>query len=602
MTHHSKVGAIVSLPVGPGRLTLLVLAALAVCLALFWTSWTVLLWSRWHPTMPWRDLFVIVDGLRPLLAGSGQAADWLALLEPHYAAHRIAVPRVLVALDLLFFGGGNGPLYVAGWLSILTLLVLYRRLACAGLGHDRLLVVLGAAMAVTWMFAPAHLWNITNAINTSWHLCFALAALAFALLLREPSPPSAARWVLAYVLVSLAALSNFAGVIAWLLLPLLAPPGHWRTLAVTAIASLVLTFLYSNGLASDAQIAARWDSGDPAAAAAVRETAEAAIAANDPLRIVHRAARLLCWPLSAEHPLLAGLVFALSLIPAVLVGWQWLHSWVTGRPAPHRWQRFCLLLAATAIGVALAVQLGRLIEQPNYAHGPSFERYNTVVAVYWMGITGLLLSALTRLSARLRAGSVAALLLVQLALLVPGGTYLQQEIASLQTAARLYAAGETPALRDKVDRKLLRFKPEYVYSFDDLFDSRELAYARAPALVPGARTTCSPHQVQVTVTDAPRPGFTAIRVTLQGAIHYPVRELLLADHGSLVARLYPAHEGDFTPLALVSPADNVWVGLATNRLLPPGELLISFQLLGGGAFGCILPAQARKAPAEPTAN
>ena len=35
--------------------------AVAITAALFWGLWTLLLWSRWHPHMPWRDLYVILD-------------------------------------------------------------------------------------------------------------------------------------------------------------------------------------------------------------------------------------------------------------------------------------------------------------------------------------------------------------------------------------------------------------------------------------------------------------------------------------------------------------------------------------------------------------
>jgi hypothetical protein len=571
----------------------LCLVVLSVAIALFWFAWTVLLWSRWHPAMPWRDLFVVLDDLRPMLEGGSLQGGWLSLLEPHYAAHRIALPRALVALDMLFFGGGNGPLYVAGWLGMATILLLYARLARDGLDGDWPLLVLVCSVAVTWMFAPAHFWNIANAVNASWHLCFALAALAFVLLLNDRAPPSAVRWVSAYLLTSLAALTTFAGVIAWLLLPLLAPRGNWRLLALTAAVSIALTILYTGGLASDAQIAARWDTGDPAAAS-IREAGEAAIAANDPVRMVQKAVVLLCWPLSAEYPLLAALIFALSLIPVVIYGWQWVLGWLGRGPALQRWQEFCLLFTAMAVGVALAVQLGRVIEQPNYAHGPSYERYNTVVAIYWMGVTGLVAGVISARSALRRAASAAAILVLVLLLIAPGGTYLQQEIASLETAARLYAAGEKPALREEVDRKLLRFKPEYVFSFDALFQRRALAYTRPTDLPPGTDggETCSSRRVRFESVESPRAGLTGIRVRIEGAVALPVRDVLLSDDGALYARLYPVHEGSFTPLALLAPGQNAWTGLVESRSFPPRDLHVSLQLLGWPSFGCMLPAQA----------
>ncbi len=571
------------------------LTLMAVVASLCWFGWTVLVWSRWHVQMPWRDVFVILDELTPLLQKGGGWAEWLALLEPHYAAHRIAVPRILVLLDVEFFGGRNRLLYAAGWLGLALTFGVFARLSRDFLREERILWVFVCAITGILLFAPAHLWNIANAINTSWHVSIAFAVLAFLVLVRGDGPPTTAAWLLAYTFAALSSLATFTGVIAWLLLPVAALAGRRRTLVVTALASVVLAWLYTRGISSDAEIAAGWDVGSPDAASQVRETAKAAIEANNPLRMAERAFLLLCWPLSGFLPLAAGLLFALSLFP---LGVGWLRFLGSARPAAeplHPWQKLCLLVATLCLGVALAVQLGRLIEQPNYAHGPSYERYNTLVALYWIGVCGLLASVLLRLERWRRVGVMAAMLAAVQALLAPTGAYLQQEIESLQTAARLYAAGETPALRDEIDRKLLRFKPEYVYHFDALFRSRELAYARAPLLQPdaGRARPCSPGVPGLSSIAVARADLAGIRATVEGRYHYLVRDILLTRGGSLYARLYPVQEGGYSPADLLRPSATAWEGaVAAGRTLP-GDLGVTLNMVGGASVTCVMTVVGR---------
>lgn len=548
------------------------------------------MWSRWHPQMPWRDIFVILDELMPLLEGDSQWRDWLVLLEPHYAAHRIALPRSLVALDISFFGGSSQLLYASGWLSIVTIFAIFTRGAWQYFCGDRIVWVFISAVAGVLLFAPAHLWNITNAINTSWHLCVALGLLAFAVLVRRDGPPGLMDWLLAYALATLSALTTFAGVIAWLLVPLAGLSGRRRTLMITVCLSLFLTFLYTRGISSDARIAATWNAGDPAVIADIQDAGRSAIEANDVTRIVRRAMTLLCWPLSASQPVIAGLFFALSLIPLGIGWFRMLMPPSAHAGGLHPWQKLCLLAGAWCLGVAVAVQLGRVIEQPNYAHGPSYERYNTIVALYWVAISGLLASALVRLQGWRRVAGLAAILLGIHVIIVPGGAYLQQEISSLQTAGRLYAAGEKPALREGLDMRLLRFRPEYVYHFDDFFQSRELAYAHLPAIDPAADALpdCPSGLVDLKYVPAAGGGLAGIGATLQGGFHYLTRDILLSHAGALFARLYPVYQGDYSPRDLASQSATRWTGAVAGDSPLPGELSITLNMVGPARLSCRL--------------
>lgn len=574
------------------------LTLLALASALFWAGWTVLEWYRWHPQMPWRDLFVILDELIPRLQEDGGWRDWQFLLEPHYASHRIALPRLLVALDMMCFGGRNFPLYVSGWCGLLAILMVYARMARGYFRDDMFAWLFCCGILSTLLFAPAHLWNLVNPINTSWHLSMALGLLAFVPLIGLPGQPSAARWFLAYLLATLSALTTFAGVMVLLLLPFVAILGGRRTLLLTVTASLLLTFLYAQGLRSDAAIAAGWDAGDAAAAAGVREAAQAALEDNDVTRIASKTATLLTWPLSADRPTLSTLLFCLSLVP---VGLGWLRFLATGPCAQkryHPWLKLCLLLASLSLGLAVAVQFGRIIEQPNYAHGPSYERYNTIVAVYWSGIFGLLLGWLQRFSSRVRLIARSAVLSLVWLLIVPGGDYLEQEIESLETAARLYAGGESPVLRPEVNRKLLRFLPEYVYSFEPFFQPRQLTYTHAPdQLSPATEPRpCAFGQPDLVFSASDRQALADLTGSLRGLLNLLARDILLFDNGQFYARLNPEHQDKVTPWRLVSGTGTTWVGSVERVRVPPADLQVRVNLLGGAGFTCMLRAESWKNP------
>jgi hypothetical protein len=574
------------------------LAAIAVGTALLWFFWTLILWFRWHPHIPWRDIFVILDDLRPLLDHSDHWQDWLFFIEPHYAAHRIAIPRMLVWMDVCFFHGKGHLLYASGWLAILTIFLVYARSARDYFRLDRTAWWFCASVMLALLFAPAHLWNLLNPVNTSWHVSFALAMLAFWALIRKTQPPRATDWLLAYVLATLSALANFAGVIAWLLLPVMALHGARRTLILAAVCSLALTLLYVHGLSSDAAIATSWTFGDPEAVAQIRETGRAALQGNTLSAMIQKTAIVLCWPLSLDHPGLAGIIFGLSII-VLAFAWMGLLLPTPGREA-HPWLKLCILIASLALGVALAIQLGRMIEQPNHPHGPSYERYNTVVAIYWSGIFGLLFRAHARLSAGANCGLMAAVLVSLWLLLVPTGRYLKEEIISVETAAQLYTAGETPVLRGKPGKKFARFSPQYVYSFDALLESRKLAYAQPLEIVDevASLSLCSSEMISFSVGAVDKSGFPAIRADIHGIYALLTRDVLVSEGGHLLARLYPAHAGGYSPYELIRDTGNAWQGHIGSRGASDGRVQVTLKLFADFSLNCALPWQALTAGAD----
>jgi len=566
-------------------------ASTAAGLALAWLVWTALMWFRWHPHLPWRDLYVIIDDLRPLLGDAWQLSDWQFLFDAHYAAHRIALPRLLVFMDLTLFSGRGHALYSVGWMSIAGMVLLLAWRSRDLFAQQRLLWYFFIALVLMLLFSPAHWWNLTNAINTSWHLSFALALCAFAVLTRREAAPGVGTCLLAYLLATLSAFTTFTGVIAWLMLPLLARGAPRWLLLLCVLCSGVFTFLYLQGIASDAGIAARWEGGDAAAAAELRAVGEAALANNSLRRIVTGTGTVLCWPLSEQRPVLAGVLFLLSL---VAVAAAWLGAMRADRQAAIAlWFLFCAGLASLALGTALSIQMGRLIEQPNYAHGPSYERYNTIVAMYWTAVSGLLVCWLRGVGGIVRVVSMLLLLAAVLLLQRPLGRYLEQEIESLEVAARLYAGGEKPVLRPGRDGKLLRFKPEYVYSFDSLFAANQLAYVRPEALPENSGDTkvCSPDAYQFRAQAGPRKGLTTLRLRLRGPLNWVARDVVLGRNGRLVARLHAEHVGDYAAISLLAADSSEWVGIIRDRAMSAKQLLVSVNLAGGGVARCRLAHQ-----------
>lgn len=563
------------------------LACASVALAGAALAWTFAVWFRLHPHMPWQDLYVVWADILPILDRHG--VDLAALevyLKPHYAAHRITVPRLLVTLDILRFHGQGHVLYAAGWAGLAALWWQFC-LAARRAGADGPQAVFAAGLAGILLLGPPGVWNLANPINCSWHLSLALAMAALLLAARRGAAGSWPSWLGAYALACAAALSTFAGVVALLLLPAAALSRGYRAAALAAAASAVLVVLQLQGIASDASIALAWQTeGADKVAVAARE----ALARHDAVTIALKSVRLLGWPLADTAPVAAAVLVAASLL---LVGACWI-GWakrvLRRRDAAPDWRLVYLLGASLCIGVAVAAQLGRVIEQPNYAHGPSFERFHTVVSVYWAAIVGLLLGATRALSHRRRTAAWTACLALTVLVGAPWGTYLRQEVESAEYAARLYLQGERPAWRDPVDPWLLQFRPEFVFSFDEAFARRGLAWRAplpAPAGTAGSRD-CAAAGLRVAVAGPGRGGAVALRAEWPRWSGVLARDLVLYAGGERVGRMYAVHAGDYTPAALVAPGRNPWRGLADAEALTGARVDVAVTAPLGPRYLCRL--------------
>ncbi|MGI9285519.1 MAG: hypothetical protein ACR2P1_09025 [Pseudomonadales bacterium] len=551
--------------------------------AFYWFFWTLLVWYRYHPHLPWRDTFLVLTSVAPLLEPDAALSSLLSLFDLHYSAHRIAVVRVLVMLDVSLLGGQNHLLYAAAWLSMLAMLALYVVLARDYFVAAPAKTIFVAALTIILLFSPAHVWNNINPVNTGWHISLACSMAAFYLLLRQRESLRARDWVLAYAFATLAAFSTFAGVICWLLLPLFALVNQRRVFGPALLFSLVLAVMYSQGMTSDAEVALDWNLGSEEALQQVKAQAQAAISANTPWRILEKTCQLLTWPLVRNHKALAGILAVVSM--GVIAGF-WLQSLrmlLVNKSRQHVWLELCLLCATLCGLTLIAANMGRIITQPNYIHGPSFERYQTLISVYWISVLGLLVSLTTKLSRQAGLALLIVSIGVVSTLLVPTGTYLKQEIASAEYAARLYMTGERAQLRDPVRNKLVRFTPEYVFSFDDFFSRHQVAY-RVPATAPSALPTpldCNASGISFSLNDVDITGTKSVIVSIGAAQAYTTRELTLFAGGKLVGRLYPEHTGDYSPVALLRRESNQWRGLLeTDQMANEPATVLATTIFG----------------------
>ena len=536
-----------------------VLVAAALCLAAYGLLWTSIIWFRYHPHLPWRDLFVLLGQLLELEQEPIGFTTLLQWFEPHYAAHRVAIPRLLLWLDINWLAGQNHMFFAAGWACLPVLIALYTRLARAHFRQSYMAMFV-AALAGIWLFAPAHLWNLLNPINISWHVTLTFSLLAFWVLLRCSEGPRWRDWCLAYLLCSLAALCNFGGVVAWLLLPVLALMLHARVVIPTLLLSVLLAWLYAGGMSSDAALATQWDLGSAEVIAQIQAQAQSVLAANTPWRILIKTLQFLTWPLTESAPGPALLLSLLSVEVLAAVALFGLRSrWYPQSPL-QTWMVFCMMAAALCLGIALATQLGRLMQHPNHLHGPSYERYETVVVVYWLSISGLLLG-LKPLFGRWGYLLLVALLALALTLQRPSGGYLSQEIQSMEAAGSLFIIGERAGLSGQKPQAGNRFRPEFVFTFDDLFRDRQLAY-RAPMAMPEGLADvrqCSPTEVQVSV-NVDQVGIDA---RLDPPQAWWSRSIVLYRGNSRVGSLGPLHVGGFSPFGLLNPRLNRWQGTIT---------------------------------------
>lgn len=564
-----------------------VIAATALTLALSSLLWTLLLWYRYHPHLPWRDLHLILTTVTPVIE-SGLTIDSLtSWLDLHYGTHRIFVPRLLLALDMVFLSGQNHLFYGVGWVCMFTIIVIFAQQARWFFRGSPAQVYFFVALVTIFLFSPSHFWNLLNPVNISWHLTLAAAVTAFVILLNQNRKIGFTDWLLAILFAAISAFSTFAGVIPWLLFPfiaLLVNPKHF--IAVTCM-SLLFVGLYCQGIYSDAAIISSWDWGQADAIEKVQSDARAALSANTPWRVLERTISYLGWPLSKHHPILADSLTALSLTVPVVYGLAIVRRKLARGQRYQVLVELCVVVATLCVAIALATHLGRMLTQPVHIHGPSEERFQTVVVVYWFCVAGLCMAASVNFTRRSRLLVMVASLALTLLLLLPGGDYLKEEVGSAESAARIYMEGERKNLRRPIDKKLVNFLPERIFLHDQFLGDRALAY-RAPIRIPeaGKVESCDEQGVTFKLVATDRPRISAISVQFDTVLALSSREVLMVIREQVVGRLYPVHLGDYTAVSILGHDSNQMRGLLETQKMGNREALVLVKSLFGSRQLC----------------
>jgi hypothetical protein len=551
----------------------IVLSCLAFALAASLLIWFLAAWYRYHPHMPWRDTLPLLRNLMSLINDGFSGAALMSLVEPHYTAHRVLIPRLLLLADIEFFGGRSHLLFASGALGLGLIWFSFSSLAIRRLRGDCWSCLFAVSLCAALLFFPAHLWNFLNPICSSWPLSIGLSVAALYLLISRREQVDLSLLLMVYFLAALAAFSNFLGVLVWLLLPLPLIAGREKHGYLSVLASGLFVGLYLMGINTDAEIAISITEGHPdnaqmhSYASQVRDM----VAHNGPREIISKAVLSLGAPLSNGSPVFASALVVLSLIlPAGFFIGAIRRLW-RREERLSQWAELCLLGCALCIGAALSTHIGRVMPYPDVIHGASPERYQSYVLVYWVFCMGLLLDY-AKSSQKSTGNWMPTLALAVVAILVfaPRPDYLEQEIRSVEHAGMLYAIGESRSLRVELPNTGLLYTPEYALAFKAFFTKRSLAYKIEPKSPPsGALESCeslgllvnqgaSNHDFTALVKNPERLQLISLELDTWRAIF--TRDIVVFDQGKPLARLFSVHRASYSPIDLLRPSATLWQG------------------------------------------
>ncbi|MFK8049889.1 MAG: hypothetical protein AB8B81_15790 [Halioglobus sp.] len=555
------------------RLVPSVLSLLSLSVAVLLAFSLLAAWYRYHPHMPWRDTLPLLRNLMPLLTDGWSTSAALSLIEPHYTAHRVLVPRLLLFADIEFLGGRSHLLFASGVLGLALIWLSFSSLAIQRLRGDFWSRLFAVSLSAAVLLAPAHLWNFLNPICSSWPLSIGLSVAALYLLVSRRQQLGAPLLTVVYCLALLAAFSNFLGVLVWLLLPLPLIAGREKYWYLSVIASAVFVFLYLQGIDTDAEIAISIADGHPdnsemqTYASQVREL----VALNGPMAILSKSVLSLGAPLSLGHPAIAAGLVVLSLVFPLGFLFAALRRWWLREERLSQWAELCLLGCTLCIGAALSTHLGRVMPYPDVIHGASPERYQSYVLAYWIFCLGLLMEyAISLRTNRAKWLPVLASVVLAIIVIAPRPDYLREEIRSAEHAAMLYSIGESDNLRIKLPETGLLYTAEYALGFRAFFAQRSLAYKRgSQGPAGGSLPSCKQLGLR-SIAGMPNEALTAlvknpknlrqISVELETWRAVVTRDMVVFVDGKMLTRLTPVQEASYTPIDLLKPSETQWRG------------------------------------------
>ena len=424
---------------------------------------------QFHPHIPDRDTWQIMPLIIRVMDhgwGAIDLSEWFELIS---GAHRIVLSRVLMTLDYQFFRGQNHLIFSSAYASLIALTAMYlHNFRSLGRKHFSSTLLL-RGLVIVWLFAPWHTFNLLLPINASWFTALAFSAASLLLLLTPTRLNKQTLWLLAWSLAALAAMSNFAGLLVWCLLPAVAllRCDSRVTVLVAALLSLLVLSVYLQDVHHSLRILIT----NQQVRESLKENWQAVSAVPFEVEIVHKAVRdtlkHLGAPLLSLNPLAAEM---LSLLSVIGLAEAWRRQWPRRRQNPDT--LFCLLMATLCLGIALCIsQTGRFM-----VHHHDAMRYRSFVMLYWLSVSGLAVAFLPHHWPWLKA--LVCLGLVVAFVLIPLKTRTHGELNRVNAAAIASAQAELSRHRTGDYQPILPlFRPDPFPGLEAWMRKKKVAFA-----------------------------------------------------------------------------------------------------------------------------
>lgn len=367
--------------------TIAVIAVLTFTAGTFFFLLNIDMWVRYHINIPSNDAIVQI----PLIASALEHGIWSTNLQDwfsiHAGAHRIALIRILMFVDYRFFAGYGYVSYAVAWLSIALILVVYTRAFRQTYRSETALLIFSTGLALLFLSSHTQFVNLIQIVNTTWYMALGASALAIHMITKTSAPPTVFVFSVAYVLAIIAGLTNFGGVIVWLLLPLVIAMRSMSIGLIGALCSSVLLALYLPGIASNDT--SFINSSLPVETLTTLDLQPLTLLEQLKNQVVYMFSQTyigLGSPASQHHPLVSKIAVSASLL-LIICGWlKVLTSKFFGRYRHNAWFELALVMATLCLGIVLSTYMER-----NLLRTPLAERYQTIVMVYWLSVCNILL-------------------------------------------------------------------------------------------------------------------------------------------------------------------------------------------------------------------
>ena len=369
------------------------ITVLALLAGLFVLAMSLLAWLRFQPSVPIFDTLLLLPLVDAVLTGgplSVPLGDWFELFGN---AHRILVSRLLAVADFAWFGGRNLLPLVLSWLCLGVIVTLF--LAAVRRENQAGAATLAAGVCLVLLFSPSQMYTLVTAINASWYVALTATALAFTVLVRRPGALNNSQLLLVLVLAMIAAFSNFAGVIACLMLCAVAFIFQVQKRWPLALLLALFVALYLQGVQGTEQAMQNSAHFQALLAQMPEEKLRELQAAAAPSlfeRLQQTASALVTQLSAGLVSRSAPLAYLLCAVVMLYLAWQGVKClgsrlWRAGQQSDGR--DFFLMMALFCLGILLAISLGRGDRAADLV-----ERYLVVSMLFWASVACMLVVAL----------------------------------------------------------------------------------------------------------------------------------------------------------------------------------------------------------------